>query len=43
MNGTEAARVGLVNHCVEQNQEGNAAYVKALGKENSWYFDLIKK
>ena len=28
--GTEAADVGLVEHVVKQNDEGNAAYIKAL-------------
>lgn len=30
LDGTEASRVGLVNHCVEQNKSGDAAYLRAL-------------
>ena len=30
MNGIDAARVGLVNYVVNQNESQNAAYIKAL-------------
>ncbi len=30
LSGTEAADVGLVEHSVKQNEEGNAAYIKSL-------------
>jgi len=30
LGGTEAAQLGLVNHCVAQNEAGDAAYLKAL-------------
>ena len=30
LSGTEAADIGLVEHAVQQNEEGNAAYIKAL-------------
>lgn len=30
LDGTEASRLGLVNHCVEQNKSGDAAYLRAL-------------
>ncbi len=30
LGGNEAADIGLVEHSVEQNEEGNAAYLKAL-------------
>ena len=28
--GKEAAEIGLVQHCVPQNSEGDAAYLKSL-------------
>ena len=31
VNGSEAARIGLVNHVVDQNEAGNAAYDRAIG------------
>jgi enoyl-CoA hydratase/carnithine racemase len=30
LRGPEAAEIGLVNHCVEQNEEGDAAYQRSL-------------
>jgi len=30
LNGVEAKEIGLVNHCVEQNEEGDAAYQRAM-------------
>lgn len=30
LTGSEAYDIGLVEHAVEQNSEGNAAYLKAL-------------
>merc|ERR1719277_1428429 len=30
LNGAEAAGIGLVNHCVEQNEAGDAAYLRAM-------------
>ena len=30
LSGTQAEKIGLVNHCVAQNEAGNAAYEKAL-------------
>lgn len=30
LSGTEAAEIGLVEHVVKQNEDGNAAYLKAL-------------
>lgn len=30
VDGTEALRLGLVSHCVEQNKSGDAAYLRAL-------------
>lgn len=30
INGIESEKLGIVNSCVEQNAEGNAAYLKAL-------------
>ncbi len=35
LDGEQAAKLGIVNHAVEQNDEGDAAYQRAveLGKE----------
>ena len=30
LSGTEAADIGLVEHSVEQNEDGNAAYIRSL-------------
>jgi len=30
LNGVEAKAIGLVNHCVEQNEKGDAAYLRAM-------------
>ncbi|XP_023325867.1 methylglutaconyl-CoA hydratase, mitochondrial [Eurytemora carolleeae] len=30
LSGAQAEKIGLVNHCVAQNEDGNAAYAKAL-------------
>ena len=30
LSGAEAGEIGLVEHAVEQNEDGNAAYLKAL-------------
>ena len=30
LSGRDAANIGLVNHCVDQNEEGDAAYLRSL-------------
>ena len=30
LNGRDAEKIGLVNHCVDQNEAGDAAYLKSL-------------
>ena len=30
LSGKDAANIGLVNHCVDQNEEGDAAYLRSL-------------
>jgi len=30
MGGRDAEAIGLVNHCVDQNEAGNAAYLRSL-------------
>ena len=30
LSGKEALEIGLAEYCVEQNEDGNAAYLKAL-------------
>ncbi len=30
LDGNEAKKIGLVNHAVEQNEEGDAAYCRAI-------------
>ena len=30
LSGKEALEIGLAEYCVEQNEDGNAAYIKAL-------------
>lgn len=30
LKGPEAAEIGLVNHCVEQNEQGDAAYLRSI-------------
>ncbi len=34
LKGEEAASIGLVDHAVEQNADGNAAYIRALKLAN---------
>ena len=45
LTGTEAAEIGLVEQAVEQNSDGNAAYLKALeiAREISTKVNQFKK